>query len=96
MGGLRWTVGDRREIDDRRFDPPPVQTIADAVDGPMRRCDRCKGGRLPPVIRVTVLTVFVIPKDYQAVLSCADCRNRLSYRSARTVNQQTVKVVIYE
>ena len=37
MGGLRWTVGDRRNVDDHRFDPPPVHTIADAVDGDRRK-----------------------------------------------------------
>jgi len=37
MGGLRWTVGDRRDIEDRRFDPPAVETIADAVDGDQRK-----------------------------------------------------------
>jgi len=37
MGGLRWTVGDRRDIDDRRFDPPPVRPIADGVDGDRRK-----------------------------------------------------------
>jgi len=33
MGGLKWIVGDRSNIQDDRFAPPAVQTIADAVDG---------------------------------------------------------------
>ena len=36
-GGLRWTVGDRSNIQDARFAPPAVPTIADAVDGDRRK-----------------------------------------------------------
>lgn len=31
--GMLWRAGDRRNIDDRRSDPPAVRAIADAVDG---------------------------------------------------------------
>jgi len=97
MGGLRWTPGDRSNLEDHRFDPPAVRSHGDAVDAPaMRRCVWCKNGAVPAVIRVAVLTIYVEPKDYAVVLSCPTCRNRLSYRSARTLNQQTMKVVIYE
>ncbi len=36
MGGVRWTVGRRRNIEDHRFDRPAARAVADSVDGDRR------------------------------------------------------------
>ena len=39
MGGLRWRVGDRSNLEDHRHDAPPIRPIADGVDGTRRKDD---------------------------------------------------------
>lgn len=97
MGGVRWRIGDRSEIDDHRFDAPVVRSVADGVDGRRMspRCVQCKGGAVPDVMIVQVMNIFSTPNMY-VVLSCATCRVPLSKTSLRTLNHERLKVVVYE
>ena len=95
MGGLKWRPGDGSNVEDHRFDPPVVRSIADAVDGPTvtPRCAQCKGGTIPDVLIVQVREAINTPA---IVLSCAACRVPLSDASIRKLNHERIQVVQYD
>ena len=81
--GLKWRVGHRRNIDDHRFDPPRVRTVADAVDGDRRKepmtelaeaLDRAAAGvravptSTSPEIKSTLLALLDALTEIAAVL----------------------------
>lgn len=97
MGGVRWHVGDRSDLEDHRCDPPAVREVADAVDGVRMtpRCDHCKAGRIPvDGMRLQVMNMFDEATMY-LVLSCVNCRVPLSKASLLKLNQQRLAVVTY-
>lgn len=54
----------------------------------MKRCDRCRDGKLPARILVQIQAGYVVPRAYPVLLRCPRCLWPLSVTSRRKLNHR--------